>query len=373
MTCKTVTCAPMRVLHVFKDYYPPTRGGIEQHIHDVTHSLAGYDFAVLTSSRSRRRITEMDDGVRVVRAPELCRPVSTPVTPSWARFLRNSGADLLHFHMPNPFGELEYLVARTSAPMVATYHADIMGRAALRPLFAPFQARFLRRCRTIIVSNPRLAETSKTLVEHRSKIEIIPFGIDPAPWALRPPIADEIRAKIPGPIILYLGRLARYKGVETLVEAMRGIDATCLIVGGGPRGRALKDQARSMNLRHKVLFVGEVSDEMRRAYYHAADIFVLPSTTRAEAFGISMLEAMACGTAVVSTELGTGTSWVNRHGETGLVVAPGNTSLLSGAIRSLLGDATRRAEMANGARQRVATHFTRDAMLKAISQVYASV
>ncbi|HLF69332.1 MAG TPA: glycosyl transferase family 1, partial [Actinomycetota bacterium] len=69
----------MRVLHVFKDYYPPTRGGIEQHIHDVTHSLSGYDFAVLTSSRSRRRITELDDGVRVVRAPELFRPVSTPV------------------------------------------------------------------------------------------------------------------------------------------------------------------------------------------------------------------------------------------------------------------------------------------------------
>lgn len=363
----------MRILHVFKDYFPPTRGGIEQHIHDLVHSIDGFEFAVLTSSRSRRQVVDDDGGVKVVRAPEYWRPVSTPITPAWARLLRESRADLFHFHMPNPFGELALLAARTETPMVATYHADIVGRRWLRPLFLPFQQRFLRRAARIIVSSPTLLRTTSSLLRQADRARVIPFGVDPGEWEVRPPEADELRARHPGPLVLFLGRLAYYKGVDVLIQAMRRVDATLLVVGDGPKRREWEALAASLALRDRVVFTGEVPDEERSAYYHAGDVFVLPSTSRAEAFGIAMLEAMACGTPVISTELGTGTSWVNQHGVTGLGVEADNSAVLAAAIKELLEDEGRRLAMGEAAASRVRGRFTREGWCRATAALYAEV
>lgn len=363
----------MRVLQVFKDYFPPTRGGIEQHINDLVHSLTGYQCAVLTSSRSRRRVVEDDEGVRVIRAQELARPVSTAITPSWSKFLRESGADLMHFHMPNPFGELMFLSSRAEPPMVATYHADIVGRKALLPFFAPFQQRFLKKAQSIIVSSPRLRDSAPSLIEHRDKCVVIPFGVEPGEWAERPAAADELREKYPGSLLMFLGRLAYYKGIEILIRAMRSVEATCLVAGDGPLRDEMKKRIAGLGLGHKIVFVGEIPDRERSAYLHAADVFLLPSTSRAEAFGISMLEAMACGTPAISTELGTGTSWLNKNLETGLVVEPNDPGALAGAIEALLRDDPRRQAMGHAAAERVRTHFTRSQMLESISSLYALV
>lgn len=363
----------MRILHVFKDYFPPTRGGIEQHVHDLVHSIDRVEFAVLTSSRSRRQVVEADDGVRVVRAPEYARPVSTPITPAWSRLLRESGADLFHFHMPNPFGELAFLAARAKAPMVVTYHADIVGRRWIRPLFLPFQQRFLRRAARIIVSSPPLLRTTSSLLRHADRARVIPFGVDPGEWEVRPPEADELRARHPGPLLLFLGRLAYYKGVDVLIEAMRRVDATLLVVGDGPKRREWEALAASLALRDRVVFTGEIADEERSAYYHAADAFVLPSTSRAETFGIAMLEAMACGTPVISTELGTGTSWVNENAVTGVVVDPGDPAALAGAVKGLLADKGRRLAMGEAASRRVGDRFTKEGSCEAIAALYSEV
>lgn len=363
----------MRVLHVFKDYFPPTRGGVEQHIHDLVHSLKGYQFAVLTSSRSRRKVVDDDDGVRIIRAPELARPVSTPITPSWSKFLRESGSDLLHFHMPNPFGELMLLTSRAPAPLIASYCSDIVGRKALVPIFSPFQQRFLKKATALIVGSPRLVETSLTLQPHRDRCVVIPFGVEPGYWAEAPAMARELKERYPGPLVVFLGRLAYYKGLDVLIQAMRGVEATCLIIGEGPMATPMRRLVADLGLRHKVVFVGEVPDHQRAAYYHAADAFILPSTSRAETFGIAMLEAMACGTPAISTEVGTGTSWVNKHLETGLVVTPKDPGALSGAIKALLADTPRREAMGFAAAERVSTSFTRFSMLESIASLYASV
>lgn len=363
----------MKVLQVFKDYFPPVRGGIEQHVNDLVHSLEGYQFEILTSSRSRRRVVDDDNGVRVIRASELARPVSTAVTPSWSKFLRQSGADLMHFHMPNPFGELMFLSSRAKSPMIATYHADIVGRKALLPFFAPFQQRFLRRARSIIVSSPRLRDSAPSLVDHRDKCVVIPFGVEPGEWTERPEASDALRDRYPGPLLVFLGRIAYYKGLDVLIQAMRSVEATCLVVGGGPLRDEMQGRVAEFGLGRKVIFIGEIPDEERAVFYHAADAFVLPSTSRAEAFGISMLEAMACGTPAISTDLGTGTSWLNKNLETGIVVEPNNPGTLARAIEALLGDDARREAMGHAAAERVRTSFTRFQMLESISSLYASI
>lgn len=362
----------MRVVHVFKDYFPPTRGGIEQHVHDLVHSLDGFEFEVLTSSRSRRTVVEDDAGVRVTRAAEYLRPASTPVTPAWIRILRKMRADLFHFHMPNPFGEMCFLAARPRPRLVATYHADIVGRRTALPFFRPFQRRFLGRAEAIAVGSPALRDSSPALARVRERSVVVPFGVDNDQWARRPPAADEIRASYPLPLLVFLGRLSRYKGVEVLIEAMSDIDAHLAIVGDGPMHAELQCRAATSAARGRIHFAGEIHDTERASYYHAADLFVLPSTTRAEAFGISMLEAMACGTPAVCTEVGTGTSWVNRHGETGLVVPPRSPEALAAAIRALLHDEGRRREMGEAATLRARDRFSRDQMLEGIAALYDS-
>ncbi|MEO7803684.1 MAG: glycosyltransferase [Actinomycetota bacterium] len=363
----------MRVLHVFKDYYPPTRGGIEQHIHDVVHSMPGFDSAVLTSSRSRKLVVEDDGGVRIIRTPELFRPASTPITAAWAKMLRGCSADLMHFHMPNPFGEMAYLASRSKVPMIATHHAPIVGRRALLPFFAPFHRRFLERASALVVGSERLLENSPLLGPVRDKTVVIPYGVDPKEWAVTPTLTETLKERYDGPIVLFLGRLAYYKGIDLLIEAMRDIQATCLIVGDGPLRKDLEDLTERLALSGKVRFVGEIPDEDRGAYYHAADVFVLPSTSEAETFGISMLEAMACGTPAISTEVGTGTSWLNQDDQTGLVVSPREPRALTDAIKTILGDKTRRHEMGHAAQARVQHQFTKAQMLESLASLYRSI
>jgi len=289
-----------------------------------------------------------------VRAPEIGRVLSSPLIASWARELRSLNPDLVHVHMPNPVGEMAAL--RSRLPLVATYHADIPRARALVPAYVPVQQRFLARCRRIVVSNPAMADV-EPLRPHRDRVIVIPFGVDPDQWH-RPAAADELDVQV-----LFLGRLVHYKGLPVLMEAMRSVDAGCAVVGDGPVRPPPPGN---------VSYVGAVPDPERAAWYHAADVFVLPSTSRAETFGISMLEAMACGTPAISTEVGTGTSWLNVDGETGLVVAPGDPHALVRALHRLLGDDGLRRRMGEAAQRRVSAHFTRRAMLDSLRQMYES-
>lgn len=353
----------------FKDYFPPTVGGVEGHIHQIVKNMEGVEFTVLTSSRSRRTVREKLDGVEVIRAAEYLRPANTPIMPFWRRHLNEAQVDLMHAHMPNPFGEI-CLLSTETPPVVASYHADIVGRPLLSKAFAPLQQQFFRRAHTIVVGSTRLADSAPVLAPHRGKVEVVPYGVDTSQWEARPGQADEIRERYPGPLVVFLGRHRHYKGLDILVQAMTEVEATCLIVGDGPKRQLTQDLVESMGLRKKVLFPGIVPDSERSAYYHAADVFVLPSTNRAESYGISMLEAMACATPAISTEVGTATSWINQHRVTGLVVEPGNPAELAKAIRELLADTSYAIDLGAAAAGRVKTEFSQDRMLSLLKEVY---
>lgn len=350
-----------RILHIFKDYYPPTHGGIEQHINDIVHGVHGFEFEVLTASRTRHRVIGDDHGIVVNRAPEWGRVLSNPLAPTWVADIAEIRPDIIHVHMPNPVAEISVLASLSKARVVATWHANVPRPVAAK-LYSPFQAAFLKRASVVITSSPPMA--ARVPVPH-GKVRVVSFGVDPEVFRARPARSDEIRSQVDGPLVVFLGRLVHYKGLDVLLEAMRDVDATLAVVGDGPLRAQLETSAST-----DVRFVGAVSDDERTAWLHAADVCVLPSTSAAETFGISMLEAMACGTPVVSTEVGTGTSWVNLHGNTGLVVPPGRADLLAGALREVLGDPEATAFMGQAARQRVIDQFTRDAMLAGIRDVY---
>src|SRR5262249_5228662 len=143
-----------------------------------------------------------------------------------------------------------------------------------------------------------------------------------------------------------------------------------VIVGDGPQGGALRAQAQRLRLGDQVHFAGSVSDDALLDHLGAAAIGLLPSSTPTEAFGLSMVEMMAAGLPVVSTELGTGTSFVNAHGETGLVVQPWDPPALASAIQGLLADSALRRRMGGAGRERVGRLFTVEAMMSGMDRLY---
>jgi glycosyltransferase involved in cell wall biosynthesis len=361
----------LRVVHVFKNYFPPTHGGIEHHIHDVAHGLRDrFDISVLCADAPGRPAADEDDGVRVIRAPATAWISTLPIVPSWPKLLRSLAPDLVHLHVPNPTGDALFAIAPLGVPGVATYHAEI---TRLRPLTIPYaalQRRLLGRMNRVITTSDALAATTPHLRTDPGRVSVIPLGIDPAEWGdSRPTTALGSR----DPLVLFVGRLVHYKGVDVLIRAMQSVDARLFVVGDGSDRTALETLASSGGLSGRIRFTGVVDRDELVDLYHRADAVVLPSTSRAEGFGTVLLEAMACGTPVVSTELGTGTSWVNRDGETGFVVRAGDPAALARAIGDLLGSPELRARMGDAGRKRVRTTFTKASMLDALSDIYTSV
>ncbi len=182
--------------------------------------------------------------------------------------------------------------------------------------------------------------------------------------------ADDGRQTTDDGLILFVGRLRYYKGLHVLLEAMPQIPATLLIGGDGPERARLAAQAAELGVADRIHFLGDVPDADLPALYQAADVFVLPAHLRAEALGLSQIEALASGVPCVSTELGTGTSFANQHGETGLVVPPGDQAGLAQAINTLLADPAMRRRMGAAGQQRVAALFTRERMVAGNEAVY---
>jgi rhamnosyl/mannosyltransferase len=161
--------------------------------------------------------------------------------------------------------------------------------------------------------------------------------------------------------------------VDILLRAAPDVHARIAIVGDGPFEGPLRSAHRQLDLGDRVEFLGSQSEFELRALYRAARVCVLPSTHRSEALGLAMIEAMASGRPVVSTELGTGTSWVNQHGSTGLVVPPGDPVSLAAAINLLLDDAAMAERFGAAARERARREFSHEVMGERVLRVYERV
>jgi rhamnosyl/mannosyltransferase len=195
------------------------------------------------------------------------------------------------------------------------------------------------------------------LAAFRDKVVVIPYGLDPTPYALLDPPTPAVDGPR-RPTLLFVGRLVAYKGVDVLLRAMVGVPASLVLVGDGPLRRTLEALAHELGVEDRVRFAGRVADVERLEWYGRADAVVLPSVSRQEAFGMVQVEAMLSGRPVVSTSLPTGVPWVNRHGETGLVVPPGDVDALRGALVAISSDREARRRLGRAARAHALEHFT---------------
>jgi rhamnosyl/mannosyltransferase len=373
----------MNILHIYKDYYP-VLGGIENHVRVLAEAgvARGHDVSVLVTSRDRHTRREELNGVQLIKTSRWINVSSAPISPAMfveARKLART-ADIIHLHFPYPLGELARLFSGARAKTIITYHSDIVRQKLLRTVYQPFLWRILRKAERIIATSGRYIDTSPYLSQFKGKCSIIPLGADVSQFAqLKPGLAADLRSRLlahaaaaqdaPQFVLLSVGRLRYYKGLDDLIRALPQIPhARYVIVGKGPMYAEWQQLARSVGVAERVLFAGEVSDLELPYYYAACDLFVLPANARAEAFGTVIVEALAAGKPVISTEVGTGTSWVNVHGETGLVVPPHDPPALAAAINELLSDDQRRAQLGRAAQIRAQEEFTVERM---IDRVYA--
>lgn len=361
----------LSVLQVGK-FYPPVSGGMERMLAMLCEGerAAGIDTRVLVANTERRTVTEEVNGVPVTRVASVGRAGAVEWCPGFPVHLKRAAADVIVIHEPNPIALVSNFLVRPQAPTVVWFHSEVVRPRWRYALFyEPFLSFTLERAARIIVSSPALAEHARALRPYRSKCVVIPFGFDPGRFATgiqAPPN--------PHPTVLFVGRMVEYKGIDILLRALAGLEGVhAMMVGDGPRRLALQELAGDLGLAGRVSFEGEVSDERMAELYAACDLFVLPSVTRAEAFGLVQLEAMAAGKAVVSTAVPTGVPWVNQHERTGLIVPPGDVPALRKAIERLLADADLRSRMGREGQARVARDFTPARMIQQMLAVYREV
>jgi glycosyltransferase involved in cell wall biosynthesis len=375
----------IRPLHIGK-FVPPPYAGVEAHVDTLLRSLQPEVQGTLLAAESPAgEAAHAGLPYRLLTAKSYGKFASAMLSPGvllQARGELSSGrSNLLHIHAPNPWGDLATLACPAKVPVVMTWHSDIVRQRHLMKVYKHIQRRVLQRVDKIIVYTPRHYDSSVQLhqLDVASKIAYVPMGIDFS--ELEPGLADtamttRLKDYAAGrPMLLTVGRHVSYKGYEYLLNAMAKLrsEAVLVMVGAGVLTSALQQQTHELGLTHRVLFLGEVARPALAAALHACDVFCLPSIAPSEAFGIASAEAMACGKPTVVCQLHNGVNYLNKEGETSLVLPPKDVTALADALDTLAWDESLRSRMGAAARTWVRTEFSMGAMKQGTLALYGSL
>jgi glycosyltransferase involved in cell wall biosynthesis len=369
----------MNVLHVYRTYFPDSQGGLEEVIRQICLSTReqGVTSRVFTLSDEPypRRLPRVECEVVRVRKTFEVASCGFALT-GLRRFAKElAWADLVHYHYPWPFSDLMYLFFGHSKPAVLTYHSDIVRQKFLLSMYRPLMRRYLGAMDRIVATSPNYFATSEVLSNFADKVEVIPIGLDEPSY---PRLGDsnndlaETLQRYGGGFFLFVGVLRYYKGLHILLDAIIGAPYKVVIVGAGPVEGELRKQVERLGL-DNVIFAGYISDREKMALFQLCRAVVFPSYLRAEAFGVTLLEGAMSGRPLISAEVGSGTSHVNVHGETGLVVKAGSPVALREAMDELFLDKAKAERMGEKARLRYETLFTGQLMGVRYAKLYADV
>lgn len=365
----------MRILHVGKFW--PGKGGMERMMYDIVHGFSSRgdicDLLCASAEDGAGTFTINENG-KVICTPTWFTLAATKITPAMIWKLRKicNEYDILHVHHPDPMANLALLMSGFKGKVIVHWHSDILKQKNLLKVYKPLQDWMIDRADLVIGTSPIYLKESPHLINATEKMACLPIGVQ----RVVPNVENvrKIRAKYPGKKIVFsVGRLVGYKGHKYLIEAAKYLpdDYVILIGGSGPLFSPMKLQIADENLGDKVSLLGRLSDEELPDYYGSCDIFCLSSIWKTEAFGMVQIEAMSCGKPVVATEIpGSGVSWVNKHGYSGLNVPPEDSQAIANAIQYLLADADRYETFAANAKQRYDELFQKSTFLEKCDEVY---
>ncbi len=371
-----------RVLHTYKIYKPEVEGGIPAVISVLTANAGPATENEVLTARRRGWFRRLTDGTTPVTAVTSFGDISSlPVAPSFPLWLsaRARQNDIVVHHVPFPLTDLAIAVIglpqRTA--LIIYWHGDIDGRSLIKRVLAPVFRRALARADAIIVSDQVMVENSPFLRPVAAKCVAIPYGIDTAYWRTLDDqarkAATDLRRTHPR-LIVALGRLVPYKGYEILLDAMARIaDAHLIIIGEGPLREKLTNLADDLGIASRISFAGGLPRDEARTILHAASVFVMPSNTIGEAFGLAQVEAMAAARPIVNTALPTTVPLVARHNIEGLTVPPNDSAALADALQTLLDDRALAERLGQAAEARATSEYDQSVFVRRIESLYERV
>lgn len=333
-----------------------------RHLVKSTSSL-GVENSILSLERNPNPAFRCD-GVDIYQAKENFNIASTGFSIQSISILRElaDSVDVVHYHFPWPFMDLAHFAARIKKPSIVTYHSDIVRQKMLLKLYNPLMHAFLDDVNAIVATSPNYLKSSPVLQHYADKTSMISIGLDeslyPSPDSSS---VEKWKKRFGGRFFLFVGVLRYYKGLHVLLEAISKTDIPLLIVGAGPIENELVRQSHQLGLVN-VHFIGEVSEQDKVDLMTACYGIVFPSHLRSEAFGISLLEGAMFGKPLICSEIGTGTSYINVHEMTGLVVPPSDVDSLRQAMVYLWNNTEQAKAFGVEARKRYERLFSADTM-----------
>ena len=372
----------MKIVQTNKAYYTKI-GGIESTIKTLSEGLVKKENTsvhVLTcnSNHSIRTRDKIINKVNVTYLPTYAFVTSLPISPGYFISLSKLSGDILHIHEPFPLADLSLhlypRIKKNFSRIIVSWHSDIVRQKMVLSFYGKYIQKFLQIVDKIIVSNPNMIKNSDFLPLFKDKCEIIPIGTDLS-WTDQSSSLNTYKGNIDQehskPIILCVGRLVYYKGIEYLIDAMQYIsNVSLIIIGSGPLEIKLLKRIHRLDLDSRIKIIPEVDEKTLHSYYKTCDLLVLPSVEKSETYGIVQIEAMACGKPVICTDLGTGTTFINQHGVTGLVVPPRNSESIVEAINYILNDDNLKSKLGMQAKQKAFNEFSAEKMVQSVYQLY---
>ena len=359
----------LNLLNIYKTYFPDPPGGLQEAIRQIclTTSSVGIKNTIFTlTPKLDQKVITLPEA-KVVREKSWWAPASCDISgpaslKTYSELIKH--ADVIHFFYPWPYADLLNLLVPSKKPKVLTYISDVVQQKFLNKLYEPLMWRTLNQMDVIVANCEAYARTSPILSHPsiRDKVRIIPLGIEESSY----PSAHEAIPTTPNklaslnsenPYFLFIGVHRYYKGLHTLIKASVLCKAKVLIAGSGPKTEELKKLAHQVGASN-IIFLGQVSDLEKMSLIAGCRALILPSHLRSEAYGMVLVEAAMMGKPMISCEIGTGTSFINLDGKTGLVVPPESESKLAEAMYTLLYDPSLAAKMGSFARKRYEENFS---------------
>jgi rhamnosyl/mannosyltransferase len=367
----------LKILHFYRTSFSDTHGGTEVFMHQLALAgqKLGIDAEILSLSRDGFSGSDENLGYTVHRVPRQFEIASNSFSiAAFAKFSELAEkADIVHYHFPWPFMDFVHFVTRIKKPCIVTYHSDIIRQKKLLTLYRPLMNQFLSSVDRIVSTSENYFRTSENLQKFKSKVSVIPIGISEETYnTVESKILDYWRGKFGDKFFLFVGVLRYYKGLHLLLEAARETDWPIVIVGAGPIESELRKVIDKQKL-NNIHLVGFISDEDKSALYSLSRAVVFPSYLRSEAFGITLVEGAMYEKPLISCEIGTGTSFVNRHNETGFVVEPNDAQSLKNAMNEIWNDDELCGRLGRNARKNYEDLFTAEQMAKSYLDVYQNL
>lgn len=368
----------MKVLQLGKFY--PISGGVEKVMYDIVVGLSKRDFhsdMLCASLDNKLRKIPINEKAKIICTPTLIKMCATMFSPKMISKLRSimDEYDIIHVHHPDPMAALALWFSGYKGKVVLHWHSDILRQRIALKFFMPLQNWLVNRADVIVGTTPLYLAESPFLQSKLLRKVCIPIGVPP--MSPQPLAVNDLKMRYHGKKIIFsLGRLVTYKGFEYLIKAASFLsdDYVILIGGSGPLKQSLQDIIAFNDLQNKVFLLGRISDGDLPNYFGACDLYIMSSIWKTEAFGIVQIEAMSCGKPIVATKIkGSGVSWVNEDGVSGINVEPMDSEAIAKAAVDILSDREQYMKYSKGAKERYYSIFTYEKMIDNCINIYQSI